>query len=150
MSSVIWVRGMNNIKFCGALSLALSVASAASSFSADANKPSAELGTYSREGGKTYYALSLTPPSIAAPQEQPRDVVIVFNTAASQTGPYRETALAAVEACIAKLHAQDRVQLVAADLEARPITEKFLAANSAEVRAAIEKLHRESPLGATD
>ena len=76
--------------------------------------------------------------------------MIVFNTAASQTGPYRETALAAVEACIAKLHPQDRVQLLAADLEARPITEKFLAANSAELRAAVEKLHRESPLGATD
>ena len=62
----------------------------------------------------------------------------MFNTAASQTGPYRETALAAVEACIAKLHPQDRVQLLAADLEARPITEKFLAAGSAEMRAALE------------
>src|SRR6478752_174814 len=150
MSSVTWVRGMNYIKFYGALSLALSVTSVASSFAAEANKPSAELGTYSREGGKTYYAISLTPPSVATPQDQPRDVVIVFNTAASQTGPYRETALAAVEACVAKLHPQDRVQLLAADLEARPITDKFVAANSAEMRTAIEKLHRESPLGATD
>src|SRR4051812_7223148 len=150
MSSVTWVRGMNCIKLNSALSLVLSVALAASSLAAEANKPSAELGTYSRDGGKTFYALSLTPPSTARAQDQSRDVVIVFNTAASQAGPYRETALAAVEACIAKLHPQDRVQLLAADLEARPITEKFVAANSADMHAAIEKLHRESPLGATD
>src|SRR6185503_1682028 len=103
-------RGMNCVTFNGAVSLALTVALTSITFAADAAKPSAELGTYSREGGKTYYALSLTPPAAAAPQDQPRDVVIVFNTAASQTGPYRETALAAVEACVAKLHPQDRVQ----------------------------------------
>src|SRR5262245_27370347 len=116
MSSVSWVRGMNCVIINGALSLALSVALAATSFAADAAKPSAELGTYSRDGGQTYYALSLTPPAAAVSQDQPRDVVIVFNTAASMTGPYRETALAAVEACVAKLRPQDRVQIVAADL----------------------------------
>src|SRR6476619_1606436 len=150
MSSVTWVRGMKCTNFCSVLSVALSVAMTASSFAADAGKPSAELGTYSREDGKTYYALSLTPPSAATAKVTPRDVVIVFNTAASQTGPYRETALAALEACISKLHPQDRVQLLAADLEARPITDKFIAANSDELRTALEKLHRESPLGATD
>src|SRR4051794_7557941 len=150
MSSITWVRGMNRVTINSVLSIALSVALAATAPAADAPKLSAELGTYSREGGKTYFALSLTPPAAAAPQDDARDVVIVFNTAASQTGPYRETALAAVEACIAKLHPQDRVQLLAADLEARPITEKFLASNSEELRASLDKLRRESPLDATD
>ena len=109
----------------------------------------ADLGTYTQESGKTYFALSLTPPA-AAQQDQPRDVVILFNTSASQAGPYRDTALAAVEACIAKLHPQDRVQIFAADLQARPITNKFWTAGSPELRAALEALRRESPLGATD
>src|SRR5262249_3560691 len=110
---------------------------------------SAELGTYTQDGGQTYFALSLTPPATAQ-QEQPRDVVVVFNTSASQAGPYRDTALSAVEACVAKLHPQDRVQILAADLQARPITNKFWPAASAELRAALESLRRESPLGATD
>src|SRR5215216_4397830 len=114
MSSVFWTKGMHVVTFKVALFFALTGALAATTFAAVASKPSAELGTYTREGGKTYYALSLTPPA-AVPQGQARDVVIVFNTAASQTGPYRETALAAIEACIAKLHPQDRVQLLAAD-----------------------------------
>src|SRR5436190_1724866 len=62
MSSVTWVRGMNCVTFKCAASVALSVALASMTYAADAAKPSAELGTYSREGGKTYYALSLTPP----------------------------------------------------------------------------------------
>ncbi len=151
MSSVTWVRGMNHVILKCIASLSLSVSlSAAAALAADATKPAAELGTYSRDASQTYYALSLTPPSAAATQDQPHDVVILFNTAASQIGPYREASLAAIEACIAKLHPQDRVQLLAGDLEARPITDKFLAAGSAELHAAVEKLRRESPLGTTD
>ena len=40
--------------------------------------------------------------------------------------------------------------LVAADLEARPITDKLLTAGSAELQAAVEKLRGELPLGSTD
>ncbi|HVT28926.1 MAG TPA: hypothetical protein VHE81_13005, partial [Lacipirellulaceae bacterium] len=151
MSIVSWVRGMNCIFFRVVGSLALSiVVAAAPSYAANATLPSAELGTYSRDSGHTYYALSLSPPSTAATHDEPRDVIVLFNTAASQTGVYREKALAAVETCIAKLHPQDRVQLLAADLEARPITDRFLAAGSADLSAAMEKLRHESPLGATD
>ena len=76
--------------------------------------------------------------------------MILFDTSASQTGPYRDTSFAALEACIAKLRPEDRVQLLAVDFEARPITEQFVAAGSPELKAAIEKLHGESPLGSTD
>ena len=112
----------------------------------------AELHTYDRGDGQTFYALSLTPPQAAASgaAHQPREVVILFDTSASQTGAYRDTSFAALEACIAKLRPEDRVQLMAVDLEARPITEQFVAAGSAELKAAIEKLHNESPLGSTD
>jgi tetratricopeptide (TPR) repeat protein len=117
---------------------------------ADSVKPSAELSTYQRDDGQTFFALSLSPPSDSATGNRSHDVVILFDTSASQAGMYRETALAALEACIAKLGAEDRVQLLAVDLEARPITEKFLAAGSAELRSAIEKLRAEPPLGSTD
>ena len=85
-----------------------------------------------------------------ADQAQPRDIVIVFDTSASQTGVYRETGIAALEACLAKLTPTDRVQLLAADLEARPLTEKFVAAGSAELKAAVHALRNEPPLGSTD
>ena len=64
MSSVHWVRGMSCVtSSMASASLALSLAAVCGDrIAADAAKPSAELGTYSREGGKTYFALSLTPP----------------------------------------------------------------------------------------
>src|SRR4051794_4087032 len=123
MATVLRVRGMHRVSFASAGILCVCCAwLAATSFAATPSPASAEMGTYSRDGKQTYFALSLTPPG-AVTQDQPRDVVIVFNTAASQTGAYRDTAFAALEACVAKLHPQDRVQLLAADLDARPITE---------------------------
>ena len=90
------------------------------------------------------------PPADAAQESQPRDVVILFDTSASQSGVYRETGLAALEACLAKLGPKDRVQLLAADLEARPITSSFLTAGSDEMHAAVDSLRKEPPLGSTD
>jgi len=116
----------------------------------DSTLTSAELNTYQREDGQTFFALSLTPPEDAGDKSGARDVVILFDTSASQSGAYRDTAFAAVEECIAKLDPQDRVQLVAADLEARPITPNFVAANSKELHAALNALRRETPLGSTD
>jgi hypothetical protein len=147
MSSNSWLRGMKNV-FNRTSALAILAMLFSPAFAAHA--ATAELGTYTRDAGQAFFALSLTPSGEAVSQGQPKDVVIVFNTSASQTGAYRETALSAVEACITKLHPQDRVQLMAADLDARPITDKFLPAGNAELRAALDSLRRESPLGATD
>src|SRR4029079_8178340 len=91
--------------------------------------PSAELSTYTR-GEQTYYSLSVNVPAEAA-TAGPRDVVILLDTSASQTGAYREMALAAVDACLAKLDANDRVRLMAVDLDARSMSDKFLAVGSA-------------------
>jgi hypothetical protein len=139
---------MNFVKGAGAAAFAFS-AIVASAHAADPKQPTAELATYASEDGQTYFALSVMPPS-SAQQSQPRDIVIVFDTSASQTGVYRETGIAALEACVAKLSPTDRVQLLAADLEARPLTEKFVAAGSAELKAAVQALRNEPPLGSTD
>jgi tetratricopeptide (TPR) repeat protein len=131
--------------FPGGLALLLLALVAPSTLAA----PEAQLITYNAAGGPTYFALSLTP---ASDQAVPKasDVVIVFDTSASQTGPYRETALAALQAAVAKLRPEDRVQLLAADLDARPITDKLLPAGSSDLRSAIDKLRGELPLGSTD
>ncbi len=139
----IGMKLFKNLQAALALSL---VASLAPSALADAKS---ELFTYKADDGKTYYAYSVTPAADVA-AERPSDVVILFDTSASQTGAYRETALSALEAALAKLGPEDRVSLVAADLEGRPISDKLLKARSPEVKAAVEKLRGELPLGSTD
>ncbi len=117
---------------------------------AESLKPSAELTTVSGEDGQTFFALSVMPSTDAAEKSLPHDVVIVFDTSASQIGAYRSTAMSALDACLAKLKPNDRVQLLAADLEARPLTKTFVQPGSAELKAAVAALRNESPLGSTD
>src|SRR5687768_8908196 len=139
MSTVRQVRGMilRNLFAANLMRVACAVALAGLATTTMAAAPAtATLKALQQENGHTVYSLSLTPPADVA-KDEPCDVVILFDTSASQSGAYRETALAALEACIAKLRPTDRVQLLAADLEARPITPKFLAANSEELTAAI-------------
>ena len=146
MSNLRRVRGMNLIKkFQAGLAVSL-VAFVAPSAWADSE---AQLFTYQAKGGPTYFAYSMTPSADQA-SARPSDVVVLFDTSASQTGAYRETAFAALESALAKLRPEDRVALVAADLEARPIADKLLKAHSPELKAAVEKLRDELPLGTTD
>ncbi len=150
MLTVHGIRGVASNVFKGALVAAFAVSVLiVSAQAADSNQPSAEMTTFASEDGQTYFALSVTPPADAKPAT-PRDIVILFDTSASQTGMFRETGLAALEACLAKLDSHDRVQLFAADLEARPMTQKFVAAGSPELKAAVEALRNEPPLGSTD
>ena len=131
MSILVRVRGlysMNPLVHRAAVALLLIWALPANAQSA---APNAEFKTYQRDNAQTYFALALSPLADAAKQNQSQDVVILFDTSASQAGMYRETGLAAVEACLAKLSPQDRVQIVAADLEARPITTCLLYTSDA-------------------
>ena len=150
MLTVHGIRGVGSsvAMFAGSAAVALAMLVAAGRGN-DSKPAGAELSTFAAEDGQTFFALSITPPAVAT-APQPHDVVILFDTSASQTGMFRETALAALEACVAKLDSTDRVQIVAADLEARPITEKFLPAKSEELKDAIKKLRNEPPLGSTD
>jgi hypothetical protein len=103
----------------------------------------ARLSTYA-EGGQTVFALSL---SAEAPQAEVAavDVVALFDTSASQQGPYRESALAALESMLAGMRPSDRVQIVAVDLDAVMLMKGFAAANAPETTQAIAALRERAP-----
>ena len=92
----------------------------------------AKLATYDTPTGETYFALSLTPPTRPAAAEA-HDVVVLFDTSASQTGMYREGALAALKSMLSGLGEGDRVKLVAVDLNAVDMTQRFVSPNSPEM-----------------
>jgi tetratricopeptide (TPR) repeat protein len=116
---------------------------------ADTNPLAAQVTTFSHPDGSTYFALSLKP-NVSAVSTNPRDVVILFNTSASQAGPFRAKAMDALKAALADLNANDRVQLMAMDLNAVPLTQGFVAPNGKEMADALAALDARVPLGATD
>src|SRR5258708_3815601 len=59
---------------------------------AAARHGAAVLETYAAPGGDTYFAMTLSP-HIRQPKVDAHDVVVLFDTSASQTGSYREKAL---------------------------------------------------------
>ena len=107
-----------------------------------------ELATFAGEDGQTIFALSVTPP--ARPAEQAGDIVILFDTSASQTGMFRETALwprskRAVEAQSERSRATLRCRFgSAADVPT------FLGRRQPGIEAAVRAFRNESPLGSTD
>src|SRR3954469_13506672 len=76
MLTVEWMRGVIVTGFKCAAALVLSMPLVASA-AAVSDQPSAELSTVAGENGQAYFALSMTPPATA---QQPRDVVILFDT----------------------------------------------------------------------
>lgn len=116
---------------------------------AQAGEGSARLETYARPTGEAYFALSLSP-SGGAIAPTASDVVVLFDTSASQTGQFRTKSLEALESLLAALSPRDRVQLLAVDLKAVPLTAEFVAPQGGEIREAIAELERRVPLGSTD
>ena len=55
---------------------------------AESGPIAAHMDTFSTPQGASYFALSMKP-SMAAPAAGPRDIVVLFNTSASQMGQYR-------------------------------------------------------------
>lgn len=109
----------------------------------------ARLVTYDKADGQTYFALGLSPADGVAAGGA-RDIVLVFDTSASQVGVYRQDALGALEAMLNALPDGDRVKLVAADLRAVPLTKEFVPPRSPAMQEALAKLNRRVPLGSTD
>src|SRR4030095_14796376 len=107
------------------------------------------LATFEKAPGESYFALSVMP-KVAPAANQASDVVILFDTSASQAGVFRDDALAARQAVLAGLGPSDRVQLMAVDVKVAPMSDGLVAANSPEMQAALAKLHQRVPLGATD
>ena len=107
------------------------------------------MDTFASPDGVNSFALSMKP-SVSAPAAGPRDIVVLFNTSASQTGEYRDKAIETLKGFLAGLAAGDRVRLVAVDLNAIPLTKTFVAPNSKEMADALAALDARVPLGATD
>src|SRR5262245_7050625 len=116
--------------------------------SAWAASPTSRLGTYEKNG-QSYFALSLMPQAAADPAQK-NEVVILVDTSASQAGRYRAEELDALRAMLANLSANDRVQLMAVDMKAAPMSAGFVAPQGPEMQAALAKLNGRTPLGATD
>jgi hypothetical protein len=109
----------------------------------------AQLETYVAPDGQGCFAMSLKPP-IAQPKAGGHDVVILFDTSASQAGEFREKAMAALESLAASLGGDDRAQLVAVDLNAVRLTSAFVPTGSGEFRNALADLRQRVPLGSTE
>lgn len=137
--------------FLLALAPVLAFAVTASSLPGHSNVVAAEsrLATFDSSTGEKYFALSLKPDHLGPPVGA-HDVVVLFDTSASQTGMYRDDAIAALESMVDTLGPNDRVKLVAVDLNAIPLTDGFVAPKSAEMQQALRKLDLRAPLGSTD
>ena len=119
------------------------------------NREGARLSTYDKPGGGSYFALSLSPtaasPTVAPPKAAAHDIVVLIDTSASQTGDFRDKGLAALNSMLAALGDSDRVQLLAVDLNAVPLTDgKFVGMKSKEMVQAQTALRDRVPLGSTD
>jgi hypothetical protein len=116
------------------------------------------LHSYVKPDHSHYFAISLTPPRTAginpaahhAAAHHASDVVVLFDTSASQVGKFREQGLAALETMLSKLGADDRVHLIALDIDAVPITRAFGTPASHTIKDGLAQLRRRVPLGATD
>ena len=96
----------------------------------------ARLATYQKPSGEIYFALSVQaklPDSAATP----RDVVVLFDTSASQTATFREDGLVALRTLLDRLGKKDRVKLIAVDLNAVALQDGFAAPGSAPLGAAL-------------
>ncbi len=124
--------------------------SATSTQATESGPEAARLEAFTKADGTNHFALSLRPDAAVSAEPGPRDVVVVFDTSASQMGQYREKALSALEALLAKLDAADRVQLLAVDLDAVALTDQFVAPHSEAMGSALSKLRARTPLGSTD
>ncbi len=114
-----------------------------------ADSISARMDTFTNPAGVSSFALSVRPTAVA-PTTAARDIVVLFNTSASQTGEYRTKAIDALKGFLAGLNAGDRVRLVAVDLDAMPLSKTFVSPNSKEMETALAELDARVPLGATD
>ena len=111
--------------------------------------PKGTMSTYHTPEGEIFFAAQLEA-GLSTDPTQGRDVVVLFDTSASQVGAYRTDAITALNKFLQSLGPKDRVKLVAVDLNATNLTDDFVAPTGAEMRLAKDKLSRRIPLGSTD
>ena len=113
------------------------------------DEKSPQLSTYKSASGEVYFALSVNP-SGSAPVHPAHDVVVLVDTSASQTGVYRDDALAAAKQLMAGLDARDRVEIMAVDLDAVTMMSGFAPPDSSQVSRGLQQIKERAPLGSTD
>ncbi len=126
-----------------ALALTVSAVSAATAAAATpvagkSGNEAARVDSFVAPNGAGYFALSLPP--VTAPASAGHDVVILFDTSAGQTGAYREKALDALAGFLQTAGDHDRLQLMAVDLNAIPLTEGFVAPRGEAMNAAVVEI----------
>ncbi len=100
------------------------------------------------QNGAEYFSLRIPP--VQSEAAASHDVVIVLNTSATMNGSSHASQKQALEEVLSRLGASDRVQIVTADVDAKSLTQGFVAANSPEVAAAVKAFDATTSLGATD
>ena len=110
--------------------------------------PAARLATFESKEGVSYFALAVMP-EVEGVKSLPRDVLVMVDTSASQIGAVRDVSIETVETLAIRLAPQDRLKLVAVDLEANPLHDGWVKYDSAEWKAAVAALKKRTPLGAT-
>lgn len=99
--------------------------------------------------GEVHFALSIAPK--AAPQAtRPSDIVVYVDTSASQAGVFKRDSIELVKQLLKGLNAEDRVQILAVDLDPISLTNGFVGPGSEEARVALSNLNERVSLGSTD
>ena len=111
-----------------------------------ASPSAATLTTFEDVDGQRYFALSVQP-TAPLPAAGSRDVLILVDTSASQTGAYRSDSLEALQTVLHGLRPEDRVQLAAVDLQMVPLSEGFAAAASPSTQIALAAAAAAGPVG---
>ena len=152
MSSISWTR----IAFKGLMVAMLTVSLASVSTAENIHRglfegsyESPRMATYDDATSGTSFALSLSA-QVNDIQERSSDIVIFVDTSASQSGVFKQDSIATLEHLLKGLSVDDRVKVVAIDLDPVVLTREFVRPDSQEVSVAIEKLKNRVALGSTD
>ena len=99
--------------------------------------------------GETHFALSIMPQTKSTTQLA-SDVIVYVDTSASQGGVFKRDSIVALKELLKNLNADDRIQIVAIDLDPIPLTKGFVSPTGNEVTVAIQNLNSRVSLGTTD
>jgi hypothetical protein len=103
--------------------------------------------SYTAADGQSYSAIAVRGKDAPA---KATDVLVLFDTSASQAGEHRKAAIGALNSLLSTLGDNDRVKLMATDMKTVPLTDAFVGAGSQQMTDAVSKLNRRVPLGSSN
>jgi Mg-chelatase subunit ChlD len=109
----------------------------------------ARVDTYVQPDGTGYFAITF-PAEADLPRTAGHDIVVLFDTSASQIGEARARGLKTLRTLLSLCQSPDRICLMAVDIGVAPLTTGFVAPDSTALQTALDRLVRRVPLGATD